>query len=84
MGKEVDVFKPLRDRGNLKGGIAILLKILNKYSPERIFTENGNPDLTEDGEEVPVNDFMITSKFTSIMKCWHARTTTCFTQWRCG
>ncbi len=63
VGKEVDVFKPLRDRGNLKGGIAILLKILNKYSPERIFTENGNPDLTEDGEEVPVNDFMITSKF---------------------
>ena len=52
VGKEVDVFKPLRDRGNVKGGIAILLKILNKYSPERIFTENGNPDLTDDGEEV--------------------------------
>jgi hypothetical protein len=61
-GKE-DVFKPIRDQGTLTGSVAIIINMLNKYNPERIFTENGNPDLTVEGEEVQVGDFLINSKF---------------------
>eukprot|EP00943_MAST-04B_sp_MAST-4B-sp1_P009425 g9425.t1 len=58
-----DVFKPIRDQGTLKGSVAIIINMLNKYNPERIFTENGNPDLTVEGEEVQTGEFLINSKF---------------------
>ena len=56
-------FSEIRDAGSLKGEIAIIVSMLGKYNPTRIFTEYGNPDITLEGEEVPLGDFLITSKY---------------------
>jgi hypothetical protein len=60
---KVDAFSDLRDAGSLKGEIAIIVSMLGKYNPKRIFTEYGNPDITLEGEEVSLGDFLITSKY---------------------